>query len=96
MLISRLIQDAPGPQPSGPEGIFGSIVVQDDVAHALLVVRDTEPPSVVRRVRIEALVGDDWLPCELVSVGGGGGDGLSTLALSWRANPDASHYACIY
>ncbi|WP_457254619.1 hypothetical protein [Pedococcus sp. P5_B7] len=93
----RIIHDAPEAQPPGTEGIFGSIVVRGDIAHALLVVHDTEPPSVMRQVRVEALVGDRWVPCMVVSVGGGAGsDGLSALALSWRAIPQASKYACTF
>jgi hypothetical protein len=95
--MARLVQDAPIAQPPSAGGIFGSIVINGDVAYGLLVVHDTDPPTVMRRVRIEALVGDDWVPCELVSVGGGGGaEGPNALAISWHANPLASKYACTY
>ena len=65
--MARLVQDAPKAQPPSAGGIFGSIVINSDVAYGLLVVHDTDPPTVMRRVRIEALVGDDWVPCELVA-----------------------------
>ncbi len=93
--MPRFIRDAPATGAGDSHEVFGGVVVQGNVAHALLVVRDTDPPSVLRQVRIEALVDDVWMPCELVGVSGGGGsDGVSTVVVSWRANPDASQYAC--
>lgn len=53
--MPRFVQGAPATNAGDAQEVFGGVVLQGNLAHALLVVRDTDPPTVLRQVRIE-----DW------------------------------------
>ncbi len=77
--------------------VLGSVVLVGEVAHATLVAPvDMDPPSLARRVGVEALVDGNWVACQPLRVSGGGGSDYTIVSLTWKPVPGATEYACTF
>ena len=77
-----------------PGAVFGGILVQDGVAHGVLLLQTTER-GIPREPVVEAILGDTVTRCEVIGVAGGmDANGEARLVISWRALDGADTYQC--
>ncbi|TWP33982.1 hypothetical protein [Leekyejoonella antrihumi] len=81
--MPTLAQLGPSIEAAG-ESAFGPVLLIGGLAYATLIAPDTDPPSLARRVRVEAVVAGRAVACELLQVSGGGTNDTAVLTLTWK------------